>query len=278
MKKRLKYYLLVTIPLLIALIVNFFYYPFISYSPTSPYLTINIYGEDILTQQNEFFRYRYINEIYPQGEKIILEEIERIDKINDENLKLDEIFYWLMEDWHNPNWESDNFSYIVPNGLLYSIYNRNISKVYAYNTPYENSKFRQETPNGTFYGDDPNWIAYNKVGACKELSNLFAYMAKKSGFETRTVQTLAFHQWVEIKIDGEWMYYDPWCAIEHGYYNQSDGNLTNKSKWFNKIEYFRDNCHSCAYINTYNEFPYTDATKEYNIAYIVHDLKEITNY
>jgi transglutaminase-like putative cysteine protease len=132
----------------------------------------------------------------------------------------------------------------------------------------------QRNPNGTPYGEDPYTIAFTKVGSCRELSNMFSYMAKRSGIESRTVQTAWDHQWAEVKIDGEWLYYDPWCAVEHGYYNSTDGNLTFKNKWFNKIEYFRDNCHDKAYLNTYNEYPWVLASIDYSSAYFLHDLNK----
>ena len=184
---------------------------------------------------------RYNTEISPKGTGIIQTELKNISRIDDPNAKLDEIFRWEMSDWHNPNWELGTFwsnSY----SPVYSRYLNDTNKM-RINLNFENSLFRPQTKEGVLYADDSTWLAFNKVGACKELSNLFSYMAQESGFETRLVRTAWDHQWAEVKIDGEWRYYDPWCAVEHGYYNASDGNLTFKNKWYNKIEYFRDNCH-----------------------------------
>ena len=80
-------------------------------------------------------------------------------------------------------------------------------------------------------------------------------MARQSGIESRTVQTVG-HQWVEVNVSGKWKYYDPWCAVEHDYYDSSDGNLTFKTKWYNDTRYFRQNCLDYAYLNFNNEiFP-----------------------
>jgi hypothetical protein len=184
-----------------------------------------------------------------------------VSKINDSDAKLDEIFRWEMSDWHNPNWEKGTFwsNFYSP---VYSRYKNDTNKARV-NLNFEYSFFRPQNKDGVLYADDPAWLAFNKVGACKELSNLFSFMAQESGFETRLIRTAWDHQWTEVKIDGEWRYYDPWCAVEHDYYNASDGNLTFKNKWFNKIEYFRDNCHGGAYLNWYGEEPAVTWYKAY---------------
>ena len=75
------------------------------------------------------------------------------------------------------------------------------------------------------------------------------------------------------------MYYDPWCAREHDYYNPIDGNFTFRNKWFNKIEYFEENCRSYAYVNFYNDFiPNPIATQTYSFSYLSHNLKKAFNF
>ncbi|MFZ1898612.1 hypothetical protein [Methanoregula sp.] len=57
---------------------------------------------------------------------------------------------------------------------------------------------------------DPNWLIYQKVGACRELSILFDSVAKKSGFSSRVVRVGngdsrgigATHWWNEVTING----------------------------------------------------------------------------
>ena len=57
---------------------------------------------------------------------------------------------------------------------------------------------------------DPNWLIYQKAGACRELSVLFDSIAKKSGFSSRVVRTGngdsrgvgATHWWNEVVING----------------------------------------------------------------------------
>jgi hypothetical protein len=227
--------------------------PFISFDTNSPYIHQTPFSYKQVIEDNNLISERYKTEISPKGNEIIQSEIENISKIEDPNEKLDKIFKWEMHDWHNPNWELGTF-WTNSYSPVYSRYKNDTKKI-RINLNYEYSIFRPHTENGILYADDPNWLAYNKVGACRELSNLFSYMAQKSGFETRLVRTAWDHQWAEVKIDGEWRYYDPWCAVEHGYYNATDGNLTFKYKWFNKIENFRDNCHGGAYLNSYVEDP-----------------------
>ncbi|WP_321506085.1 transglutaminase domain-containing protein [uncultured Methanoregula sp.] len=248
--------------------------PYLIFSTLScPAFCLNPSYEENIIQPNLFFREKYVKEIYPLGNAKITAEITKVQSIADPELKLDEIFRWEMEDWHNPNWEPSSFS--PTNGSIsYFSYQNNISKTRA-NPDFYLRFFRPQTPDGVFYCNDPQWIAYNKVGACQELSNLFEHMAQKAGIESRTVQTVN-HQWAEVKVNGEWKYYDPWCAIEHGYYNATDGNLTFKSKWYNYPEYFRDNCHGLAYINFYNDIvPNPLATQVYSISYSIHDFKKL---
>ncbi len=209
-----------------------------------------------LQERNRVIQNHYINEVYPKGKMQIESELVKIAEIKDDSLKLDEIFLWEMQDWHSPNWEIDeNDFYIHDNIRTYYRYKHNESRIYVTNI-FENSIFRQETPNGIYYGDDPIWIAYNRVGACRELSNLFAYMAQQSKIESRIIRTISDHQWVEVKINGEWYYYDPWYAVQNGYFNRSDGNLSLKYKWFNKPKVFREYCNPFAVINYYTKYPY----------------------
>jgi len=236
----------VTLPVYFSIIV-----PIFSLDEKSPYVHFTPFSFVQANDVNNFINERYKTDISPNGSKTIQLEIDKINQIDDRNAKLDEIFRWEMNDWHNPNWEPQNF-WTYNNTLIYYSYKLDPKKLKA-NLNFENSQFRPQTPDGVFFADDPNWLAYNKVGACRELSNLFSYMAQKSGFESRTVKTAWDHQWAEVKINGEWKYYDPWCAVEHGYYNATDGNLTFKNKWFNEIGKFRDNCHDKAYLNWYNE-------------------------
>lgn len=56
---------------------------------------------------------------------------------------------------------------------------------------------------------DPYWIAFQKTGACQELSVLFNKTANESGFVTRIVYSDGnSHFWNEVNIDGEWKFFD----------------------------------------------------------------------
>jgi len=266
--------LLIVLLIALCIIVSSLFFPYVIIGyPNSPIISVNSNYEKNIFQPNAFFKEKYVSEIYPKGEEIILSELQKVKKIDDKELKLDEIFRWEMHDWHNPLWEPNNFHYFNQS-INYISYNNESNKIRT-NNFFAFHHYRQQTPSGVYYGNDPYWIAYNKVGACQELSNLFAYMAAQSGIKSRTVQTIWDHQWVEVEINGEWKYYDPWCAVEHGYYNSSDENLTFKSKWYNYPENFRDNCHGMAYVNFYNDvIPNPVATQVYSYSYIWHDIKK----
>jgi hypothetical protein len=212
-----------------------------------------------------------VNEIYPKGKEIVLSEIAIIKQKQDFNEKLDEIFRWETSDWHNPQWEPNDF-YIFNNSQNYVSYKHNPNKLRAI-LQYEFSFFRQQNPYGIFYGDDPYWLAFNKVGCCRELANLFSFMAQQSDIESRTVSSLfGQHRWVEVKINEEWMYYDPWCA-----YERYKWNISYKDKWFNKIENYRDNCHGFTVLNTYDGLiPNPEPSITYPFWYWVHDMKKIS--
>jgi hypothetical protein len=245
--------------------------PIIEYYTTYPFITVNFNEPVTVVGINNMLKEKYPNETYPQGKAIIISELDKVNKINDTKSKLNEIFTWEMNDWHNPLWEKDKFfGYSGDSTFLF--YDRNLSR-FKVNSLAESRLFLQKNPDGILFSNDPYTIAYTKIGSCKELSNLFSYMAQQSGIESRTVSTLADHQWVEVKINGEWMYYDPWCAVEHGYYDSKNKNFTYEDKWFNKIEYFSDNCHGLAFINWYNDYPYILATPVYDSSYIWKDIK-----
>jgi hypothetical protein len=56
---------------------------------------------------------------------------------------------------------------------------------------------------------DPYWIAYQKTGACQELSVFFNTTANRSGFLTRIVHANGIsHWWNEVNFNGEWYYFD----------------------------------------------------------------------
>ena len=100
-----------------------------------------------------------------------------------------------MKDWIEPD---DNIS-------AFACANAACSYIYLISDPtrmkaspyYDSILYPQVNPNGTYYADDPYWIAYNKVGECREYSELFDFMAQQSGIDSRIVMTDA-HQWVEM--------------------------------------------------------------------------------
>jgi hypothetical protein len=80
---------------------------------------------------------------------------------------------------------------------------------------------------------DPYWIAFQKTGACQELSVLFNKTANESGFVTRIVYSDGnSHFWNEVNIDGEWKFFD----VQR--YGMNDTN--DSSKWFGNTSDYAD--------------------------------------
>lgn len=243
-------------------------YPVISLDTKPPFIVFTLFNSKQIIATNHDIDERYTKEILPQGKEIISKELEKIRQEQDDYKKLDEIFRWETSDWHNPQWEVSNFD-LYNNSQNYISYNHDPHKLRAI-LAYEYSFFRQQNPDGVYLADDPYWLAYNKVGCCREIANLFSFMAQQSGIESRTVSSVfGQHRWAEVKINGEWMYYDPWCAYDRYRWNSSF-----KEKWFNKIENYRDNCHGFTVLNFYDSaIPNPEPTISYPFWYGVHDLK-----
>jgi hypothetical protein len=259
------------ISILLVFFLIFYFGIVILLTPLS--IRFTLLDETNVLQWNKFTEVQYLNETYPKSNIIISSELARIRNYNDSESKLNEIFRWEMEDWHNPEWENATSYYYSPIYPTYLSYNNDPSKLLIQRS-YQFTFLEPKNPKGQFYGDDPYWLAYNKVGACRELSTLFSYMAKESGIKSRTINTV-WHQWVEVEIKNETYYYDPWCAGQYQYYNSSDGNFTFNYRWFNKTEHFEENCRPVSIPCWYNEgLPNIAPTGPYAMNYFktYHDL------
>lgn len=234
----------------VLLIIFLIIYFFVGFTIVPLSIRFNPFDAINVVQMDKHIKERYSSEIYPNASIIISSELSAVEKISDPREKLNTIFRWEMSDWHNPEWEPDAFYYssIYP---IYLSYKQNNSRLLPQRT-YELSIFTPRNPSGQYYGDDPYWLAYNKVGACRELSFLFSYMAKESGLKPRLINT-AWHQWVEVDIDNDTYYYDPWCSGQYDFYNSTNGNFTFSYKWFNRTEYFEENCRPISIPCWYND-------------------------
>jgi hypothetical protein len=252
--------------------------PFPSFDPRiANAIAIEESDADATIIVNNFVNSQYVKTIYPQGRERISVELEKVRQIPSPEAKLDEIFEWEMKDWIEP---TDNLSAFTCTNIAcsYTSLNRDPTRMKA-SPEYDSILYPQMNPNGTYYADDPYWIAYNKVGECREYSELFAYMAQQSGIESHIVMTDT-HQWVEIELPNGSYYYDPWCAHIYDYYNATDGNMTFRNKWFNKIGVYEENCRppeSLPYLISYREFPYVWATPKYWVANEWHTLGSALN-
>jgi hypothetical protein len=94
-----------------------------------------------------------------------------------------------------------------------------------------------------FLSRDPNWLIYQKSGACHELSILFNDIARKAGFTSQVVRTgdglpggeNATHWWNEVAIDGINKTFD---VLKYG---QIKYNKSNGSTWYGKRSDFENN-------------------------------------
>ncbi|MEN6443313.1 MAG: transglutaminase domain-containing protein [Methanoregula sp.] len=230
-------------------------------------------AESIMTI-NGLIAHEYETEIYPQGKAKIDSELVKLSAIPDPTSKLNEIFVWEMKDWIDVNENLSRFGCINPACTYAVLLGSDKARLRA--SPfYDGILYPQENPNRTMYGDDPYWIAYNMVGDCREYSHLFSSMAAQSGIDSRIVRTNS-HEWVEVQLNNESYYYDPWCAIVNDYYNATDGNMTYEDKWFNRIGYFEENCHPPdGYLISYDSYPWVWATPKYQLAYQMTAIKDI---
>lgn len=193
---------------------------------------------------NDFFKNSYTTEIKPNGEAEINKILYHVSNISDNRQKLNEIAKWELEGFESYHWGDKS----------YCIYPTQLSNVVQQVTcpllPFFNCCPFQKTESGkirvintfwpislTPYEGNPYWIAYYKTGACGELAVLFNFVANRSGYETRTVNSLS-HAWVEVKIDNEWWYFDPLCYKVR--FNQDE---LNETKWFNQTRFFKQNCY-----------------------------------
>jgi len=250
--------------------------PFPTLNPASATITtLEKSDADSIIYLNYYMNARYAQEMYPQANRSITLELEKIRNIKDPEARLDEIFVWEMNGWVRPN---SNLSAVVcPNAactyeLLADDHDRVMAGPY-----YDGILFPQKNPDGIMFADDPYWIAYNKVGECREYATLFAFMARESGIESHLVRTSS-HKWVEVELANGSYYYDPWCAHVWGYYNAADGNMTFRNKWFNTIGSYEENCNPPdPYPISYTEYPYFMATPKYLEALGWHTLSRELN-
>jgi hypothetical protein len=86
---------------------------------------------------------------------------------------------------------------------------------------------------------DPNWLIYEKSGACRELAVLFNNITQRSGFNSRIVRTGdgsstgdgATHWWNEIEINGVNKTFDVQCYGLMKYKNNCPSWMGNRSNF-----------------------------------------------
>lgn len=180
-----------------------------------------IYAHDY--QLDQYFTTQYENIYYPIGKERIEAVVNETEAISNPIERLTVI----------ADWEIDGFV----NCLQYSKWNESYGGTKPLGCHYiYDDEGRVRAKKGE-YTDNPYWIAYHKMGACGELGALFAETAKQAGFEVRNVATIyakdGNHAWVEVKVNGEWMYFDP--TIYWDNHNNKGGNIR-YDKWYGTLE------------------------------------------
>ncbi|WP_167815803.1 transglutaminase-like domain-containing protein [Methanocorpusculum sp. GPch4] len=183
-----------------------------------------VQAADYNEQIDNHFSTQYQEVYYPKGEENINLIINETRNITDPIDKLTAI----------ADWEIDGFINFLQYQKWNTSYNhtRRLGSNYVYD-----DEGRIRAASGP-YQNDPYWIAYHKIGACGELGTLFAYVANQSGFETRLVSATYAdlpnnHAWVEVKVNDEWMYFDPTVYWDN--YNNK-WNQTFTDKWYGSLD------------------------------------------
>jgi len=153
--------------------------------------------------------------IKPSGESKIGEIIAQVSKINDTYGKLEKI----------AEWESKNFT---------NTYGRKIDirLLWGYPIYFDSGiKVRASYPQIPELSNNPQWIAYFKVGGCGELAYLFDEVARRAGIDARIVTTYGEdHTWNEVRIDDKWISADP--TIYSIY------NIDQNNSWFDNPKFY----------------------------------------
>ena len=209
-KKQRNTYFIFTIILMLLLVLLLVFF----------YVQAAVYNEQI----DNYFSTQYKEVYYPKGE-------ENINLIINETRN---ITYPIDKLTAIADWEIDGFVNFLQYQKWNTSYNhtRRLGSNYVYD---DEGRIRAESGP---YQNDPYWIAYHKMGACGELGTLFAYVANQSGFETRLVSAKYVdipnnHVWVEVKINDEWMYFDPTVYWDN---HNNKWNLTSTDKWYGSLD------------------------------------------
>lgn len=186
------------------------------------------YPQDAI-DYDEGFTPIYTHIIKPKGAEKITSICCTIGELNDTEEKLNSIADMIVDDFQYHNNENVNCGDRL---CRYWIYENDNIRAYGNEQKFLFWELHWNSP----YRDDPYWIAYYKVGACEELAVLFEEVASRMGFTTRRVGHPNIHQWVEIKLNNTWWYFDP------TYYYHNHGNQNLSFKWFNQTANYRINC------------------------------------
>ena len=191
----------------------------------------------------------YETEIQESGNTEIFRIVNETSLFGHNPERLNQIAYLITSNFTNPNWNqqrNEDFFCYYPQVDYYNycclLGPEDLSSVTTLTInecKYMRDKTGRIRQYHAVYGEDlilnsdPYWIAYQKTGECQELSILFNKTANESGFISRIVRSDGNgHFWNEIKIDGEWKFFD----VQR--FGMRDTN--NSSKWFGNTSNYAD--------------------------------------
>jgi len=187
-----------------------------------------------VTGEYQHFLFLFYKE---QGNLTINKIVENTAEYDSDPTRLSHIADLIVQDFTDPYFPNqrnseffcyygdDNWGWCAPPILGY--FNNN---PFAYKFAYDKLG-RCRAMNAPEFSFNPYWIAYQRTGACQDLSVIFNTTANRAGFPTRIVRADGIgHWWNEVLIDEEWKYFDT--------QNYGIENKTNSKFWFgNRSEY-----------------------------------------
>jgi hypothetical protein len=194
----------------------------------------------LIDQKNDLdFHYFLYTNIEKEGNNSINNIVDGTAKYNKTPERLTQIAELITKDFTDPFWtyQKNDFCTYGSNDTSYRMYFGNTSFQYTYRHD-KRGRVRIIYTNDLSF--DPNWIAYQKTGACQELAVFFNETANRSGFVTRIIRSNNIsHFWNEVYIDNQWKTFD---AQKYGDRNNNSMNWSGKTVDYPNNSDFSDRC------------------------------------
>jgi len=188
---------------------------------------------------DEFFHNQYYSKYNNQGSEFINNIVAKTETDKNSLEKLNKIAYFVTQNFSDPFWGNNlesngefhrtKYFYGAVSGNDYRQFINKSSVMPQYWFEKRgNVRVNYITDDSIFW--QPEWIASQNTGGCQELSILFNATANKAGIESRIVRSDGAyfpggHVWNEVKISGEWKFFD---LQQYG----MKKNTNNSAYWF----------------------------------------------